>query len=78
MDVEGKLRKLAIVQFYNTKFKKFLYHCWVQSSIICRYNLGRHKKGRFHLALKIRNSLYTPTAYTRTTNHISVWDAFET
>ncbi len=78
MDVEGKLKKLAIDQFYNTKFKKFLYHCWVQSSIIYRYNLGSHKKGRFHLALKNRNLLYTPTAYTTTTNHNSIWDEFET
>ncbi len=42
MDVKGQLRKLAIDQLYNQKFKKFLCHHWVQSSIIYKYNLCRN------------------------------------
>jgi hypothetical protein len=78
VDVEGKLGKLAIDRHYNTKFKKFLYYCWVQSFIIHRYNLGCHKRNRFHLTLRNHNLLYTPTTYTTTTYHNLVWEEFET
>jgi hypothetical protein len=41
----------------------------VQSSIICKCNLGSHKKRKFYLAPKIHNLLYTPIA-----NENFVWD----
>jgi hypothetical protein len=72
VDVEGQLRKIAIDQLYNQKFKKFLYYSWVQSSIIHKCNLGSHKKSKFYLAPKFRNLLYTLI-----TNQILVWDDFE-
>ncbi len=78
MDVEEKLGKFAIYQFYNIEFKKFFYYYWVQSLIIHRYNLGNHKRGRFYLTLRNHNLLYTPTTYTTTTYHNLVWDEFET
>jgi len=78
VDVEGKLGKFAIDQFYNIEFKKFFYYYWVQNLIIHRYNLGSHKRGRFHLTLRNHNLLYTPTTYTTTTYHNLIWDEFET
>jgi hypothetical protein len=77
MDVEGQLRKLAIHQFYNQKFKKFLCYHWVQSSIILRYNLGNHKRGKFYPTLRNHNLLYTPTNYTKIIDQDLVWDDFE-
>ncbi len=47
MDVERQLRKLAIDQLYNQKFKNFLFYRWVQSSIICKYNLGNRNRDKF-------------------------------
>ncbi len=76
MDVKGQLGKLVIDQFYNQKFKKFLYYCWVQSSIIHKYNLGSHKKGKFYPALRNRNLLYTLITCTKI-NQNMVWDDFE-
>jgi hypothetical protein len=79
VDIEGKLRKLTIDQLYNTKFKKFLFYRWVQSSIICKYNLNSHKRGRFYPTPRNHSLLYTPiTCTTTTTNQILVWNEFET
>jgi hypothetical protein len=77
VDVEGQLKKLVIDQFYKQKFKKSLCYHWVQSSIICIYNLGSHKRGKFYLAPKNHSLLYTPTTYTKTIDHDLVWDDFE-
>ncbi len=66
MDVEGQLGKLIIDQFYNQNLKKFLHYRWVQNSIIQRYNLGTHKKGKFYPIPRNRNLLYTPIAYKKT------------
>jgi hypothetical protein len=77
VDVEGQLKKLAIDQLYNQKFKKFLYYRWVQNSMICRYNLGSHKKGRFYPSPRNHSLLYTPTAYIKTTNQDLVWHDLE-
>jgi hypothetical protein len=77
VDVEGQLRKLAKDQLYKQKFKKFLCYHWVQSSIICRYNLGSHKKSKFYLAPRNHSLLYTPIAYTKIIEYDLVWDDFE-
>jgi len=77
VDVEGQLKKLSIDQLYKQKFKKFLCYHWGQSSIICRYNLGSHKRGKIYLTPRNRSLLYTPTTYTKTTNHDLIWDDFE-
>jgi hypothetical protein len=77
VDVKGQLGKLAKNQLYNQKFKKFLYYHWVLSFIICRYNLNSHKKGKFYPTTRNRSLLYTPIAYTKTTNQNLVWDGFE-
>jgi hypothetical protein len=77
VDVEGQLRKLVIDQLYNQKFKKFLYYCWVQSYVICKCNIGSHKRSKFYLAPKIHNLLYTPITCTKTTNQNLIWDDFE-
>jgi hypothetical protein len=77
VDVKGQLRKFAIDQLYNQKFKKFLYYCWVQSSIICRYNLGSHKISKFYPTPKNHSLLYTPIICTKTKNQNLVWDDFE-
>jgi hypothetical protein len=78
MDIQGKLEKFTINQLYNTKFKKNVYYRWVQSFIICKYNLDTHKRGRFYPTPGNRNLLYTPIACTTTTNQNLVWDEFET
>ncbi len=77
MYIEGKLGKLTIDQLYNTKFKNLLYYRWVQSSIICRYNLGSHKRGKFYPTPRNHSLLYKPIACT-TINQNVVWDEFET
>jgi hypothetical protein len=77
VDVEGQLKKLAIDQLYNQKFKNFLFYCWVQSSIIWRYNLGNHNKEIFYPTPRIHNLLYTPTTYTKIIDQDLVWDDFE-
>jgi hypothetical protein len=77
VDVKGKLRKLVINQFYNTKFKKKMNYRLVQSFIICRYNLCSHKKGKFYPTPINRSLLYTPIACTTTYNNL-IWDEFET
>jgi len=77
VDVDGQLGKLTIDQFYNQKFKKFLYNYWVQKSIIHKYNLGSHKRGKFYLALRNCNFLYTLIACTKTTYQNLVRDDFE-
>jgi hypothetical protein len=77
VDVKGQLRKLAINQLYNQKFKKFLCYCWVQSSIIHRYNLGSHKRNIFYPIPRNHNLLYTPTTCAKTIDQDLVWDDFE-
>jgi hypothetical protein len=78
VDIQRKLRKFTIDQFYNTNFKKKLYYCWVQSYIICEYNLNSHKRGKFYPTPRNCSLLYTPIACTTTTNQNLIWDEFET
>jgi hypothetical protein len=68
VDVKGQLRKFAIDQLNDQKFKKLLYYQWVQSSTIWRYNLSNHKRGKFYPAQKNCSLLYKPTTCTKTTN----------
>ncbi len=77
MDVKGQLGKLTIDQLYNQKFKKFLHYYWVQSFIICRYNLGSHKRGKFYPTPRNHSLLYIPSACTKTIDQNLVWDDFE-
>jgi hypothetical protein len=55
----GQLGNVAIDQFYNQKVKEFLYYNWVPSSIIHTYNIGSHKKGKFHPTPRNHSLLYT-------------------
>ncbi len=64
------LRKDAINELYNRKFMKFLYYCWKLNSIIPRYSIGSHKKGRFLQVLINHNLLYTLITYTKTINQV--------
>jgi len=75
--VEGQLWKVVIDQFYNQKYRKFLYYCWLQSFIVCRYNLHSHKQRKFQPIQRNRNLLYTPTTCTKTINQNLIWDDFE-
>jgi hypothetical protein len=56
------LERDAINELYIKKFK-FFYYYWIQSSIIPKYSIGSHKKGRFLQAPRSHNLPYTPTAY---------------
>ncbi len=55
----------------------FLYYCWVQRYIICKYNLNNHKQRKFHPPQKNCSLLYTPTTCTKTIDHNLIWDDFE-
>jgi hypothetical protein len=77
MNVKWQLKKLATDQLYNQMSKKFICYRWVQSSIIRRYNLGNHKRSKFHPTPRNYSLLYTPTTCTKTTNQDLVCDDFE-
>jgi len=59
------------------KFKKFLYCHWVQSFIVCRYNISVYKRGILHPILRNCSFLYISTAYIETIDKNLVWDDFE-
>jgi len=77
VDVKGQLWKVAIDQFYNQKFRKFLYYCWVQNSIVHRYDLNSHKWSKYHSTQRNCNLLYTPVACTKIIDQNLIWDDFE-
>ncbi len=77
MDAKWHLGRDAIDEFYNQKFEKSLCCLWIHSSIILKYNICTHKRGRFLQAPRNCNLLYIPTTYTKTVDQNLVWSNFE-
>ncbi len=64
----------VINKLYTHKFKKYIYHCWIQKSFCKSYKVITLKKGRYQLIHTNHTLQFVPTTCTNTFDVNPQWD----